>query len=137
MSTNDIDDRRLRRGRVYPFDAPDAWPGPGEDYDYDSFDPFPAPDWAHAAARGIVADLRDRRGVKDGFDGIIEEVRCELVASLANIIRRAGKDVVRDAARYQWLRAENAYAPEEHQVTGGEELDQLCDNGLADELYAK
>lgn len=50
---------------------------------------------------------------------------------------RAGKDVIRDAARYQWLRAENAYAPEEHQVTGGEELDQLCDKGLDDELYAK
>lgn len=34
----------------------------------------------------------------------------------------------RDAARYRWLRDGNAYAPEENYVTGGEELDKLCDS---------
>jgi hypothetical protein len=36
-------------------------------------------------------------------------------------------DALRDAARYQWLRAGNAYRPEEEYIDGGEELDQLCD----------
>jgi hypothetical protein len=39
----------------------------------------------------------------------------------------------RDAARYRWLRDDNAYAPEEGHVRGGEELDALCDEGLAEE----
>lgn len=37
----------------------------------------------------------------------------------------------RDASRYRWLRADNAYAPEENMVMGGEELDSLCDRGIA------
>jgi len=32
---------------------------------------------------------------------------------------------------------QKAYAPEEHQVTGGAELDALCDKGIAGDLYAK
>jgi hypothetical protein len=36
----------------------------------------------------------------------------------------------RDAARYRWLRDGNAYVPEELSVTGGEELDRLCDDGI-------
>lgn len=37
----------------------------------------------------------------------------------------------KDAARYRWLRADNAYAPEENMVMGGEELDHLCDDGIS------
>lgn len=37
----------------------------------------------------------------------------------------------KDAARYRWLRAGNAYAPEENMVMGGEELDHLCDDGIS------
>lgn len=37
----------------------------------------------------------------------------------------------RDAARYRWLRADNAYVPEEQLVPGGAELDDLCDDGIA------
>lgn len=33
----------------------------------------------------------------------------------------------KDAIRYRWLRADNAYYPEEQNVTGGEELDDLID----------
>jgi hypothetical protein len=39
--------------------------------------------------------------------------------------------VLADAARYRWLRDDNAYAPEEALVRGGEELDKLCDDGIA------
>lgn len=38
----------------------------------------------------------------------------------------------RDAARYRWLRDDHAYAPEEEVVRGGEDLDKLCDAGLAE-----
>lgn len=135
MDDPTIEERRLRRGRAYPYDAPDAWPGPDDNEDPYG-DPFPARDWAHEASRGVVTDLCDRRGIKNAFQGINEEVRAELVASLAAIIRVAGADVVRDAARYRWLRADNAYAPEEQQVTGGQDLDDLCDAGIAGRLYA-
>lgn len=37
----------------------------------------------------------------------------------------------RDAERYRWLRAGNAYMPEENFVRGGEDLDKLCDEALA------
>lgn len=36
-----------------------------------------------------------------------------------------------DAIRYRWLRDENAYAPEENFVRGGQDLDRLCDDGIA------
>jgi hypothetical protein len=36
-----------------------------------------------------------------------------------------------DAARYRWLRDDNAYAPEEDMVRGGPELDRLCDEAIA------
>lgn len=37
----------------------------------------------------------------------------------------------RDASRYRWLRDGNAYAPEEECITGGCDLDVLCDEGIA------
>jgi hypothetical protein len=36
-----------------------------------------------------------------------------------------------DAARYRWLRDDNAYAPEEAAIPGGEDLDELCDESIA------
>lgn len=39
-------------------------------------------------------------------------------------------DMMADAARYRWLRDDNAYAPEEAYVRGGEDLDALCDAGM-------
>ncbi len=38
--------------------------------------------------------------------------------------------LVRDALRYRWLRDGNAYRPEEECITGGEELDELCDKAI-------
>ena len=69
----------------------------GDEYPYDGTDDFwngkedaaPPQDWAHRAARGVIADLTDRRKIKYGFDGIDEDVRIEIVATLASIIRAA------------------------------------------------
>lgn len=79
----DITQYTLNKGAKYPFDAPDEWwAGDGEC-------PPPPSDWAHAAARGVLADLQDRAGVKRGFENIREDIRAEMVSSLAGIIRLA------------------------------------------------
>ena len=73
------------RAQVFPYDASDKWwKGGGEGAP-------PAKDWAHAAARGILADLTDRRGIKRELEGVDEEVRIEIVDSIAEIIRYAKK----------------------------------------------
>lgn len=77
--------RDLKRGANYPYDAPDDWGGPSDR------PPPEALDWAHSAARGVIADLVDRRHIKWAFEGIDEAVRVEIVSSLANIIREAGR----------------------------------------------
>lgn len=74
---------RLAHGAAYPYDASDEW------WDGDASNPPAADDWAHAAARGVLADLNDRRGIKHGFDDVDEGIRAEIVASLAAIIRVA------------------------------------------------
>jgi hypothetical protein len=68
---------RLEIGEEYPFDQ--ATPSKG---------------WAHKAARGIIADLSDRRGIKHAFNTneIDEDVRIELVESLTAIILLAALD---------------------------------------------
>ena len=84
----DIAKHTLTRGTNYPYDAPDDW----------TFDdgPLPASDWAHVAARGVIADLCDRGGIKHGFNNIDEEIRVEIVSSLASIIRAALTDTKAD-----------------------------------------
>jgi len=75
--------RRLAHGDEFPYDAPDEW------WRATGGDP-PAPrSWAHRAARGVIADLQDRRGIKWSFDDIDEDTRAEVVESLAEIIRLA------------------------------------------------
>lgn len=75
----------LESGARFPYDASDDWmESPGLP---------PAPeDWAHAAARGIVADMMDRRGIKWGFEEVDEETRIEIVERIAAIIRMAHKE---------------------------------------------
>lgn len=75
--------RSLQHGDKFPFDAPDGW---------EVGDPVPPKDWAHRAARGVLADLCDRRGIKWGFQEIDEDVRVEVVESLAGIIRAADEE---------------------------------------------
>lgn len=73
----------LEMGAEFPFDAPDERPGRKD------VPPPPAEDWAHAAARGVIADLQDRRGIKREFEGLDYETRVIIVSSLTDIIRLA------------------------------------------------
>ena len=58
----------------------------GAQYPYGGVAPT---DWAEAAALGILYDLNDRRGIKNGFDDVDMEVRMEIVTHMADIIRTA------------------------------------------------
>lgn len=84
----DISKHRLEHGAKYPYDG-------GADFWEDRTPtPPPATDWAHAAARGVLADLLDRRGIKWALDDeqIDFETRAEIVQSLAAIIRLANAE---------------------------------------------
>jgi len=79
----DMTKHRLKHGEKYPYDG-------GADFWEDRAPkPVPASDWAHAAARGVLADLLDRRGIKWELDKVEHDVRIELTQSLAAIIRQA------------------------------------------------
>jgi hypothetical protein len=47
----------------------------------------PATDWAERAALGVLADLTDRRGIKHELRNCDDDVKAEIVESLAAIIR--------------------------------------------------
>lgn len=72
----------VTHGNEFPYDASDAWRNSDDA-------PPPPSDWAHSAARGVLADLTDRRGIKWGFDDVDEDVRVEIVEAMAAIIRAA------------------------------------------------
>lgn len=76
----------LVAGSRWPYDASDAW------WESEHTKPLPPKDWAHSAARGILHDLNDRRGIKQGFNGIDEDIRKEIAESIAAIIREAHSD---------------------------------------------
>lgn len=88
MSPEQQAERSLRHGEKFPFDAPESWWNEPSG----KASPPPATDWAHAAARGVLADLQDRRGIKRGFEDLDEEVRVDIVSALAAIIRAARGD---------------------------------------------
>jgi hypothetical protein len=75
--------RQIIAGYLSPYDASDAcWQS------NDDAEGFPEPkDWAVVAARVVISDLRDRRGIKGGFERIDEELRVEIVNTLADLIR--------------------------------------------------
>lgn len=62
----------------------------GNKYPYASIESM---DWSHQAARGIISNLMDRRGVKRGFENIDEDVKREIVNNMATIIRTARLEV--------------------------------------------
>ena len=66
----------LKLGDEYPYEL-----NPGDN-------PKP-PDWAHRAARGIMADMNDRRGIKWEVQKVDMDTRKDMVAALAAIIRLA------------------------------------------------
>lgn len=86
MNDIDIARYRLESGAKWPYDA-------GQEFwESDSPpDPDPAIDWAHAAARGVLADLLDRRDIKWTLQRVDYDVRQELTLSMADIIREGYK----------------------------------------------
>ncbi|MBD8627694.1 hypothetical protein IFT64_12180 [Oxalobacteraceae sp. CFBP 8753] len=67
--------RQLAHGSKYPYDG--------------GSEAAPAIDWAHAAARGVMADLLDRRGVKWELEKVDIDVRADIVTAVAAIVRAA------------------------------------------------
>jgi hypothetical protein len=67
--------RQLAHGSKYPYDG--------------GSEAAPAIDWAHAAARGVMADLLDRRGVKWELEKVDLDVRADIVTAVAAIVRAA------------------------------------------------
>lgn len=72
---------RIKSGREYPYDAPDGW--------VHGKQAPPEIDSAHAAARGILADLSDRLGIKKVLYEIDEDIRIDIINSISEIIRQA------------------------------------------------
>jgi hypothetical protein len=48
-------------------------------------------DWADKAVDKIIYDLSDRRGLRQEWDQIDDEIKCEIKAIWTKIIRRAKK----------------------------------------------
>jgi hypothetical protein len=59
----------------------------GTEYPYDGN--RPEIDWAHKAARGILYDLSDRRGIKHEIGAVDQEIKIEITDSMADAIREA------------------------------------------------
>ena len=78
---------RISHGNKFPYDAKDSWWRGGKRSEISPID------WAHSAARGILADLQDRRGIKWQFDGLDEDIREEIVETISGIIRLASKEI--------------------------------------------
>lgn len=73
----------INHGNRWPYDAPDEWNGR---------EPAPAVvDWAHSAVRGILANLSDRRSIRNSLEDVDHEIRIEIVSVLADIIREADR----------------------------------------------
>lgn len=68
----------------------DSWPYDGPDDQFTEADA--SKDWSVRAARGVIENLMDRRGIKNGFYGVDHDVRVEIVQTLAGIIRMAHKE---------------------------------------------
>jgi hypothetical protein len=83
----------LENGGEYPYDAPDTWW-----HSCGEIEALAPKDMAHAAARGIISDLTDRRGIKNGFARIDEDTRKHIVERAAEIIRQAAVRFAKQAA---------------------------------------
>ncbi len=84
---SDLAKRDLKSGDQSPYDALDSW----RNSDLEETPP-PSKDWAHSAARGILHNLSDRRGIKWELANIDENTRIEIVSSIAEIIRASRDD---------------------------------------------
>lgn len=78
--------RQIKHGNEFPFDESDAW------WNDSGKKPSKPKDWAHSAARGIIAGLQDRQGIKHQLTTEIDEdTRREIVEEIAGTIRAAAK----------------------------------------------
>lgn len=76
ISVSALAQRNVDGGAEYPYDAPNqAMLGDG--------------DWSVLAARAVIYDLTDRRGIKHGFDNVDDDVRIDIVRALAATIKAA------------------------------------------------
>jgi hypothetical protein len=82
----------LDHGNKFPYDAPDAWWHAYEEEERPEMPRLPNTP-AHRTARGVLADLLDRRSIKHSFTGIEETTRREIVDALAAIIERGMANV--------------------------------------------
>lgn len=82
-------ENELKHSDKYPYDALDAWWKNEVPHKSIPLSDDRKGDWAMRAARGIISDLQDRRDIKRGFENVDEDVRVEIVNSLAEIIRTA------------------------------------------------
>lgn len=74
----------INHGAQFPYDGgQEFWEGSRHRV------PPPATNWAHAAARGIFADLTDRRGLRNVLASISHDVVSEMVQSVTDIILTA------------------------------------------------
>jgi len=71
-------EQNIINGNKFPFDQEDG-------------ESTPPIDWAHSAARGVLNNLEDRRGIRQELENIDEDIRVEIVESIAEIIRIAEK----------------------------------------------
>lgn len=79
----------LDHGHEYPYDCDESLHMLKEDEQPKAGDWSPPKDWAHLAARGVIANLGDRQGIKHELDACDLEVRSEMIEALASIIRTA------------------------------------------------
>lgn len=75
--------QRVEHGAAFPFDATRKW------WHAAGMAPPPARDWEHKAARGVIADMKDRRGIKQELQPLDykSSERTAFIADLANLIR--------------------------------------------------
>lgn len=77
-------------GDRYPYDAGKAWHR--QSREDDNLAAPPATDWAHRAARGVIAEMMDRKGIFECLEAVPHTVRAEMVRSIAAVIRAADRD---------------------------------------------
>lgn len=76
----------IEQGNKYPFDAPDKW------WQADANQPNPPPPathWSVSAARAIVKDLQERKGIAQELtvDKIDEKTRQAIILSISEVVK--------------------------------------------------
>ncbi len=83
----------------------------GMKYPYDAYEDGTVRqgDYADRIARGIINNLCDRRNIKWGFEHVDQDVRCEIVETLATIVREGEKEKLADALRRETMAIESQH----------------------------